>query len=554
MSRRPASDRYEKRRLEVLEAEERVLPEQPSGIFDIVLASPGSYASAMSSLRYQSAYHQLSAWPETNCERAFFPEKDEHHWRRRYGHPMVTLETGRSIRASDLLVFAFQSELDYERALEMMSVSGIRLPASERREKWPLLVAGGIPVTSNPMPMARFMDAFVIGETEPSIGPVLDTIKSLGAQGASKVKMLRRLAALPGMYVPSVHGIPGRVSSIMRQWAGADRLGVLSCARSPRCMHGGSVMLEISRGCPYSCKFCLPGYVGLPYRETRLEDVEMVMEELPRGTDIALMGCSPTSHSEMKAIEKAAKKGGHSITMVSLHPEDRRQLRELSLDLSRSSLVMAPETGSDDLRRIIGKRMTNADILSQVRRYVKTGGRGGVRLFFMVGLPFETDGDRATIVELVKDVRKLTSQTLRISVNPFVPKPWTAFQWCGMKHPTVLRKMLEDLEERLAEVKGKVELTSGDPRDAHVRALLARGESSTGKALEERLTGVGWNTAFDRAGIDMGWVFRDITPETPYEWDFLNMGFGHTRLSRELQASLSLDQSRHMDAEDTCEE
>jgi len=542
MSRKPAAEYYEERRRRLLDNEICTHAVSKQGIFEIILASPREYRTAMSSLRFQSIFRQLASWPEACCERSFYPEMDEFHWRSRYGYPAITLETGKSIKQCDLLVFAPTSEDDYLRLLEMMKLSTIKQRAEERVSKWPLVIAGGTPVTANPLPLSFFMDAFIIGETEPSIGPVLDTIKSLGAQGASKKKLLRRLATLPGMYIPSVHDIPGKVSSIMRQWAGSDGMGMTSFIHSPDCIDSDITMLEISRGCSFNCKFCQPGYVSLPYRECKLEELESTIEKLPDIKKLAILGSSPRSFPDIQKVINAAKKRNLEVIFCSNKYEDQIHSNELPDDLSEKSIVLSPETGTDSLRRVIGKKITNMQLFESVKNYFdKTV--TNITIYFMIGLPFETEADRVSIIDFVKEIRSRTRLPIKVNINPFIPKPWTAFQWTAMAAPTSLREWIEWFEPEFRKIKG-VTLRCGDPRKAHIRALLARGDHRTGNALEEKLAGIGWNTAFKKAGVNMKWVLEDMNPETSFEWSFLNMGFGHTRLAREYHASFSLNQNR----------
>ncbi len=545
MSRKPAAEYYDERRRRLLDNEICTQTFSSQGIFEIILASPKEYRTAMSSLRFQNIFKQLASWPETCCERAFYPEKDEFHWRSRYGNSALTLETGKSIKQCDLLVFTPTSEDDYLRILEMMKLSNREIRAEDRVSKWPLVIAGGTPVTANPMPLSLFMDAFVIGETEPSMGPVLDTIKSLGAQGASKKKLLRRLAALPGMYIPSVHDIPGKVSSIMRQWAGSDGMGMTSFIHSPDCISSDIRMLEISRGCSFNCKFCQPGYVSLPYRECKLEELENTIENMPDIKKLALLGSSPRSYPELRKVIKAAKKRNLEVIFCSNKYEDQIHSSEDPDDLNKKSIVLSPETGTDSLRRVIGKKLKNSHIFESVEKQSDENA-SNIKIYFMIGLPFEIEADRVSIIDFVKEIRSRNPLPIQVNINPFIPKPWTAFQWTAMATPINLREWIEWLETELKKI-DRVTVRSGDPREAHIRALFARGDHRTSNVLEEKLSGVGWNTAFKRIGLNIKWVLEDIDPEISFEWSFLNMGFGHTRLAREYHASFTLNQNRLKD-------
>jgi hypothetical protein len=540
MSRLSAADKYNARRKQLLEKERRLLFADNQGVFETVLATAKSYGTAMASLEYQRIFMHLSSWPETRCERAFFPQKDEFHWRKRFERPFVTLDSGKPLGKSDMILFHISHERDYENVLRMMKMSGIPL-RSENRAGWPIVIAAGICVTANPLPLAPFMDAFIIGETEPALGPVLDTIKSLGAQGAGMSKILRWVAQLPGIYVPSQHGVSDVTTTIMRQWAGADAIGARSCVCTPKCDLGPLSLLEIARGCPYNCRFCMAGYIYLPYRENRLEDLMESLDDLPESMPVCLMGCSPPSHSAFGDIVKYAEKSDHKVTLGWLRPEDELQLRNMCEDYSPCTVTVAPEAGTESLRKVIGKSLSDEKILDAFRKPPKEAERG--RLYFMIGLPFEEEEDRKGIVDLVTRVREVTDLPLVVSIAPFVPRPWTAFQWSVMVRPRRLRERMEPIEAGLKRI-SKVKLEVSSFREGHIVALLARGGADVARALEERLKGLGWNTAFSNAGIKINWVFKPLKPGRKFGWDFLNMGFGYTRLTRELQLAVSANQCR----------
>ncbi len=506
-----------------------------------MLAFPNSYAVGMASLGYHRVLGQLSGWPGTICERAFLPEPDELLWRKRSGRPLVTLDGGRSIRSCDLLAFSISYEADYVNFLEMLRLSGIALRAADRTENWPLLMAGGLCVTANPMPLAPFLDVIVIGESEPTLGPVLDTIKSMGSQGAGKKRILGQLAKLPGIYVPSIHGSQSPRVSIMRQWASVEGIGAHSAITTPSGAFGEMVMLEVSRGCPFNCRFCLPGYAYLPYRECRAEDLTQILQSIPAGEKIGFVACSPDSHPSFREIIDLARSLGHEVSIGSQRAEQPSQLGEV--DLSGTTLTIAPETGSDGLRKVVGKSLRNESILQTVRDASKSVSR--LRLYFIYGFPFETDEDRADIARLVREIRTITKLPVSVSINPFIPKPWTAFQWSAMATVENLRLWREEISKALREIP-KVEVRFLGAREAHIQALLARGDHRVAEVLEHRLEGNGWPQAFQRAGIDMGWVFHNLKPGSQFEWDFINMGFGYTRLAREfsLAASASIARSK----------
>jgi len=548
MSRKSASERYDRQRRKILDQETKILKGNSSGIFETVLAYPGVYSLGMSALSFHSLFNQLSSWPDTRCERAFFPEKSEHNWRRRVGRPVVTLESGKPISESDLLTFIVSFETDFLPVLEMMQLSGITLRSLQREAKWPIILASGLSVTANPLPLAPFMDAFIIGESEPSLGPVLDTIKSLGSQGAPKARILKWLSQLPGIYVPSIHGIKKPAATIIRQWANTEGIGTISGTVSPETSPETTVMLELSRGCPFNCRFCMPGYIYLPYREKRIDDLEALLNTIPAGSRIGLNASSPSSHSCYNDVMEILSRHDFEVLIANHSVDTLKYLENIGLDFDPAVVNVHLEAGSESFRKVLGKNLKEQSIIDSIAAVSKRSTRE-IRLHFQVGLPFEMESDRDSIALVVKKIRKLTKVPITVNINIFIPRPWTAFQWSEMVHTRDLRRWLETIEGQLSRIRS-VSVISESPREAHIRALLARGDSRVAKALEEKLKGIGWNTAFTRAGIDIGWVFTSLKTSTVFGWDFLNMGFGYTRLARELQLALSANQARQKEAEE----
>ncbi len=545
MSRKSAGDKYDERRCELLAAERRLSTGNSVGVFETLVAFPREYAQAMGHLAFHRLYKQLSTWPDTLCARAFLPAKDEYNWRKRQHKPVEALDTGKSIKDSDLLVFLMPSETDWFPALQMMELSEITFRNYQREHKWPILLATGLSVTANPIPMSSFFDAFIIGETEPTLGPVLDIIKSLGSRRRPKSEILAGLAMLPGLYVPTIHGANPKYS-IMRQWASSDSIGALTDTISAHTILPNTYILEIARGCPFNCRFCMAGYLMLPYREQRAEDLEQKINQIPGDTSLVYVACTPDGHDELPELMEAAEKNNLEARICSHMKESPELAEELTTILDAETLVLVPETGSDSLRKVIGKFRTSESYFKRVREHSSVVEK--IQICFQLGVPFENSSDRVAITEFVKTVMSLTDLPVSVRIDQFIPRPWTAFQWTAMAN-------LRDVREHLAELKecfdrmGVQEVSGFDPRATHIHALLIRGTQAVGRALEIKLEGVGWNTAFDRAGLSMNTVFEQKDQNTKLPWEFLNMGFGYTRLAREYQMALAAEEERKTEAE-----
>ena len=545
MSRKSAGDKYDERRCHLLEAERRLSTGNSVGVFETLVAFPREYAQAMGHLAFHRLYKQLSTWPDTVCSRAFLPEKDEYNWRKRQEKPVEALDTGKSIKDSDLLVFLMPSETDWLPALQMMELSDITFRHSQREHKWPILLAAGLSVTANPMPMSMFFDAFIIGETEPTLGPVLDIIKSLGSRRRPKAEILAGLALLPGLYVPSVHGTNPKYS-IMRQWASSESIGSLTNTISAHTIMPDTYILEIARGCPYNCRFCMAGYLLLPYREQRAEDLENQIKKIPEDTSLVYAACTPDGHDELNELMEIAETNKINARVSSHMKESPELVEELTTVLNADTFVIVPETGSETLRKVIGKFRTNDSFFKRLRELPST--TKNVQVCFQLGVPFENDSDRAAIIDFVKSVKSITKLPVSVRIDQFIPRPWTAFQWTPMANLRDVREHLALLKEGLNKL-DILEITGFDPRATHIQALLIRGNEAVGKALEIKLEGVGWNTSFDRAGLDMNSVFEQKDPTVKLPWEFLNMGFGYTRLAREYQMAVAAEEERNEDTE-----
>jgi radical SAM superfamily enzyme YgiQ (UPF0313 family) len=540
MSRKSAGDKYDERRLQLLTAEKKLSSGNSEGVFETLVAFPREYAQAMGHLAFHRLYKQLSTWPDTLCARAFMPEADEFNWRNRQHKPVEALDNGKSIKESDLLVFLMPSETDWLPALRMMELSGITLKNNQREHKWPILLATGLSVTANPIPMSSFFDAFIIGETEPTLGPVLDIIKSLGSRRRPKSEILAGLAMLPGLYVPTVHGINPK-HSILRQWASSESVGALTDTISAHTIMPDTLILEIARGCPFNCRFCMSGYLLLPYREQRAEDLEVKIKQIPAGTTLIYSACTPCGHDELPELMELARKNNIKARISSHMTETPELAEELPTVLDAETLLLVPETGSESLRKVLGKFRTNESYFKLVKSIAPEMKRVQVNL--QLGLPFENSEDLRANFEFIKTVKSLTKLPVHVRIDQFIPRPWTAFQWLAMANLRDVRENLADIRVKLEKM-GIKEISGFDPRETHIQALLIRGDIRVGNAIEKRLQGVGWNTAFEQVGLDMNSVFEDKDQSKQLPWEFLNMGFGYTRLAREYQMALTAENER----------
>lgn len=541
--------------------------------YRVALMYPDAYEIGMANQALQVLADRLQTIDDVAIERVFLPWVDMAAAMRDAGIPLFTLESCTAVRAVDLLGITLSNELTYSNILEALDLAGIPLRAADRGDADPLVIGGG-PSAHNPEPMAPFFDAILIGDGEDAVLEIVAAHRSAIASGASREQSVRSLAAIEGVYVPSLYaaGPDGQMVATSPAPARVRRrvLADLDSYPAPACpvvpyadvVHDRATV-EVLRGCSRGCRFCQAGMV---YRPVRERSADSIVRDVVEGLtctgyeEVSLTSLSTADHSQLEAVLRrlvARLEGtGTAISVPSLRVDSFTvPLARLLGDGRKSGLTFAPEAGSQRLRDAINKNITEEEIVTAVDQAFTAGWRR-VKLYFMIGLPTETDEDVRAIGALVERVfhvaREATPKAERgglrvaVSVSTFVPKAHTPFQWDGQVPIEEVRRRQGLLRDSMPH-RG-VELSWHDPSSSLLEAVLARGGRQMADGIEaawragarfdawtEHFSLGRWLDAFASVGIDAAeaasapYAQGDVLP-----WSHIDSGLaeGFLRLER----------------------
>ena len=494
----------------------------------IGLAFPNTYFVGMSNLGFQLVYRLLCLQPDVRCERFFLPDPPARGSAQ--SGDLRSIESGALPGSFDCIAFSLSFESDYVNVVRMLALAGVPALRSGRTSGAPLLMAGGVAVSMNPEPLAEIFDLFVIGEAEAVLPDFLQQARACLQRGRA-----HRLHAADFDHIGGIYA-PGRVSPV---FDGARMLGMQgasqaalpvagrrpadlntchgsSCILTPHTQFADMALVEVSRGCARNCRFCAVGCLYPPYRIRSRESLTAEVEPfLQRGIKIGLLGAAVSDHPDLLPLMRSiVERGGHvsisSLRADALTPD----MIELLAACGHTTFTIAPEAATQRLRNVLGKGISHSDIMRAAEMFAVQGVTS-IRLYFMIGLPGERDEDIEAIADLAIEIaaRYRTAcggrdrlRRITLSISPFVPKPFTPFQWHPFDTVDGLKHKLARIQAALRKEK-KIVVSCDSPRMSLVQALLSRGDRRLSTILlsADALQG-NWTRAFRENGFESGSV------------------------------------------------
>jgi radical SAM superfamily enzyme YgiQ (UPF0313 family) len=530
----------------------------------VALAFPNTYWVGMSNLGFQTVYRLFNAQDDVVCERVFLPPKQELAELIDSRAPLLTLESQTPVGEFDVLAFSVSFEWDYVNVLTLMRLAGIPIYAAERNERHPLIVIGGAVTFVNPEPLAPFADVIAAGEGE----VLVPGLERAFAASSDRRELLHALSRERGFYIPSFYepqyAADGTLAGYTVNSAGADapipvRKAALKTTDAvdppatgiftPDTEFGSRFLVEVVRGCANLCRFCWAGYNYLPVRAFPADRILQLAEQAKKYANRAgLVSIALCDHPEIERILSRLHEMGYGISPASLRLDD---LTEPIVKILRASgektITIAPETGSDRLRRVINKTVTNDEILDRAD-LIFSSGIENLKLYYMLGLPTETDDDLVAIRDLTLQLRERmlkyakprgTIGRIIGSVNPLIPKPGTAYQWLPMESDALVDRKIKRLRSLTAGI-DNVYFNIKSERHSYYQALLSLGDRRVAPviAAAER-NGQNWRAAVADTGVDADfYIFRDRTKDAALPWDIIDGGMKSSFFHAEYEKSL----------------
>lgn len=556
MNRKDLIDRLQ----ELYKDEDSRVTVNPHAGQKVAIVYPNTYFVGMSNLGLHIIYEEINLRNDSVCERIFLPEKKELEAYDKTKTPLMSVETQRPMYQFDVVAFDVTFEMDYFHIPLMLRHGRVPIMGKDRTEFDPIVIAGGPCATFNPEPFADFIDAFIIGEGEGIVSRVLDIIRDGKMEGLDRHAILRQLADVSGVYVPSlyvpiynedgefkgydiVEGVPKTIKRHFEMLTSGGETVVATNYTE----FGAMYIIEVARGCGRHCRFCMAGYC---FRVPRVRPLDILKEGVERaeklGKKVGLMGAAISDYPEVDELVNYIRSKDMRYSCASLRADSLTQAVVDGLaDSGQKTITIAPETGSERLRRVINKGISEEHLQNAATLSAKSGIQH-MRLYIMIGLPTETDEDIEAIVGLAERTQAHMAEVgckgrLTLSINPFIPKPFTPFQWMAMDNQKTVEKKLQYIKKALQKNR-RIEVLVESPKEAYIQGVLARGDRRLGAVIAACAADRGsksFKSEMKAAGLDMDDMnYRERSFDEFLPWSHLDMGMDEGYLEMEWKRSI----------------
>ena len=556
MNRKDLIDRLQ----ELYKDEDSRVTVNPHAGQKVAIVYPNTYFVGMSNLGLHIIYEEINLRNDSVCERIFLPEKKELEAYDKTKTPLMSVETQRPMHQFDVVAFDVTFEMDYFHIPLMLRHGRVPIMGKDRTEFDPIVIAGGPCATFNPEPFADFIDAFIIGEGEGIVSRVLDIIRDGKMEGLDRHAILRQLADVSGVYVPSLYvpiynedgefkgydiaeGVPKTIKRHFEMLTSGGETVVATNYTE----FGAMYIIEVARGCGRHCRFCMAGYC---FRVPRVRPLDILKEGVERaeklGKKVGLMGAAISDYPEVDELVNYIRSKDMRYSCASLRADSLTQAVVDGLaDSGQKTITIAPETGSERLRRVINKGISEEHLQNAATLSAKSGIQH-MRLYIMIGLPTETNEDIEAIVGLAERTQAHMEKVgckgrLTLSINPFIPKPFTPFQWMAMDNQKTVEKKLQYIKKALQKNR-RIEVLVESPKEAYIQGVLARGDRRLGAVIAACAADRGsksFKSEMKAAGLDMDNMnYRERSFDEFLPWSHLDMGMDEGYLEMEWKRSV----------------
>ena len=545
----------------ILEKERGTVQKPWGGKNSICLIYPNTYHVGMSNLGFQTVYQCLNSEDDIVCERAFLPDPEDLQEYHNTHTPLFSLESQKTLSDFDILAFSISFENDFLNILTLLDLAHIPIESRLREEGYPLVIAGGVTVFLNPEPISEFFDLFIIGEAEEVIREFLEVCRNAYLEKGKREKndFLRKVGKVEGIYVPKFYQVAytedGKIEAmepeagfprqVKRRWVKEiDRFPTRSILFTRETEFKEMALVEVNRGCPRGCRFCAACFVYHPFRNRSLSLLETLSREgLTEEHRIGLTGTAVSDYPDLLPLCQSILSQQGRISLSSLRVDSiTHPLIQCLREGKDRTVAIAPEAGSERLRKVLRKGYTDEEVLKAIDTLVENG-LYQIKCYFLIGLPSETHEDVKASPLLAKKIRhqilsnrkdKKDRWKLVLSVNPFSPKPATPFQWAPLEEVVELKRKLKVIQRALKGEKG-IEMIHDLPKWAYIQALLSRGDRRVGKILIATHHYEGnWGQALREMSINPDfYVYRKRDLDEVFPWDFIDHGILKEKLKEE---------------------